>query len=636
MGREIFSPPQRAASMTTGDRGPDGTEESFGRGSKLGRRLMGWFLALSLVPLLVSNGVGYVRSRRIAEGLLERSLDVASLLQVLHVQNRMERHIVFLDAVAAGNEFLRAGLRRAAGARGGMESVASPEEVEEYLGRQRTEGGGSFRDLYLLDRVGHFLASARGDSVAGNSYPCDGQIQSVALLRDPDGSRPPSLCIAVPIVGADGGELGFLGGIVPSRDMEDFLRFPQDQGERIRTILLDGDARPIYFSERGPGESYGDTFETPLRASNDHARYLSHLRMDVAGRRLQVPGLPWTQVTEVPEEEALSALRSLGRTSMYFAGALALVLVAAAWFVSRGIVAPVDRLVAATRRLGSGDLDARVDRTSRDEIGELARSFNDMAEALAEASARVSELHQKEIARAQHLASVGELASGLAHEIKNPVVAITHGLDLVRRRIGPSPAVDPILDEVARELGRIGTTVRDFLAFARPASPKLAPSDLNVVIERARRLVEASAQRKGVSLHASFLPGMPVVPADDTLLQQALVNVVLNAIEATPAGGEIAMASTTTGSEVVIRVSDTGAGIPPAQLDQVFKPFFTTRPQGGTGLGLSITREIVERHGGRVSIESREGVGTTVEIAIPLQGPAGGPGGTSNHGGTQP
>ncbi|MCG6957353.1 MAG: HAMP domain-containing protein [Gemmatimonadetes bacterium] len=603
--------------MDAGYRDSETASASSGRESKLGRRLMGWFLALSLVPLLISNGVGYIRSQRIAEGLLERSLDVASLLQVLHVQNRMDRHRVFLEAVAAGNEFLRAGLRRAEGAGAGMASVADRDAVEDYLRRQRAEGGGSFRELYLLDRDGHFLVSTGADSTASGPYPCDRQTGGVSWLRSPDPARPPALCIAVPVTGADGQRIGFLGGFVPSRDMEDFLRFPQQSDEHIRTILLDQNDRPIYFSERGTDESYASVFDTPLEEPNDRARYVNHLGVDVAGRLLQVPGLSWTQVTEVPQEEALSALRSLGRTSMYFAGFLALVLVAAAWFVSRGIVAPIGRLVSATRRLGSGDLEARVDNPGRDEVGELARSFNDMAEGLAEASARVTELHRKEIARAQHLASVGELASGLAHEIKNPVVAITHGLDLVRRRVGPNPAVDPILEEVTRELRRIGTAVRDLLSFARPASPTLAPTDVNVVVERACRLLEPSADRRGVSLHVSSVPGMPTVPADATLLQQALVNVILNAIEATPAGGEIRVFPDATELGIAIRVSDTGAGIPRDQLDQVFKPFFTTRPQGGTGLGLSITREIVERHGGTVTIDSLEAVGTTVEIMIP-------------------
>jgi signal transduction histidine kinase len=606
--------------MIAGHRDSGTARVSSGRESKLGRRLMGWFLALSLVPLLISNGVGYIRSQRIAEGLLERSLDVASLLQVLHVQNRMDRHRVFLEAVAAGNEFLRAGLRRAEGAREGMASVADRNAVEAYLSRQRSEGGGSFRDLYLLDQEGHFLVSTGADSSMSGPYPCDGRVRSVTLLRSPDPARAPALCIVVPVTGAAGQRIGFLGGLVPSRDMEDFLRFPQQSDEHIRTILLDENGHPIYFSERGADESYASVFDTPLEEPNDRARYVSHLGMDVAGRRLQVPGLPWTQVTEVPQEEALSALRSLGRTSMYFAGFLALTLVGAAWFVSRGIVAPIGRLVSATRRLGGGDLEARVDEPGRDEVGELARSFNDMAEALAEASARVTELHRKEIARAQHLASVGELASGLAHEIKNPVVAITHGLDLVRRRVGPNPSVDPILEEVTRELRRIGTAIRDLLSFARPASPALAPTDANVVVERACRLVEPTADRRGVSLHVSSVPGMPSVPADATLLQQALVNVILNAIEATPSGGEIRVYPEATESGVVIRVSDTGAGIPRDRLDQVFKPFFTTRPQGGTGLGLSITREIVERHGGTVTIDSLEGVGTTVEITIPTGG----------------
>lgn len=601
---------------------PRRTPARLARGPGLGRRLMGWFLLLSLVPLLTSNTIGYIRSQGITEGLLEQSLDVTSLLQVLHVQNRAERAMLFLGAVAAGNEFLGAGVRRAQGIRGEIEEIATRDAVESYLARQRAEENQIFGDLYLLDMDGQLLASAMGRYGERGSFPCAGHAAGIAVVHGTDPGAPPTVCIAVPLSGLDGEHGGFLGGLIPPAGLTTFLRFPSPPGAPIRTILLDESGRPVYFSQRYGEEGYASVFETTLEETEGRARYVNHDGVEVAGRRTQIPGLPWTQVTEVPVEAALGPLRGLRRTSIYFGAGLTLLVIMVAWFVSGGIVAPVDRLVAATRRLGSGDLSARVERTGSDEIGELARAFNDMAEDLATTSARVTELHQKEIERAQHLATVGELASGLAHEIKNPVVGISHGIDLVRRRIGANPSVDPILEEVTRELHRIETAIRDLLTFARPASPTLVSTDINRVIERACRLVQASAESRGVSLQTSFLPGIPTVPADATLLEQALVNIVLNGIEATPAGGTVRVAPEATETGVVIRVSDTGVGIPPDQRELVFKPFYTTRPKGGTGLGLSITREIVERQGGQVSLTSLEGFGTTIEITLPINGAA--------------
>jgi signal transduction histidine kinase len=283
-------------------------------------------------------------------------------------------------------------------------------------------------------------------------------------------------------------------------------------------------------------------------------------------------------------------------------------------------VAPVQRLVAATRRVGAGDLSVRVQERQDDEVGALATAFNEMTSRLEQTSDRVRELHQREIERAQQLATLGELAAGVAHEIKNPVVGISNGLDLVRRRLDEDPGLTPILEEMSRQSHRIELAVRDLLSFARPTMPQLATVSVNSVAQRAVRLVQPAAERAGVQLALSLDAGVPLVSVDEDLMGQALVNLLMNALQATPAGGGVVVTSSTRGASVRLAVADTGRGITPGDLEQVFKPFFTTR-HSGTGLGLSITRNVVERHGGRVEVETATGVGSTFTIILPAAGP---------------
>jgi len=213
---------------------------------------------------------------------------------------------------------------------------------------------------------------------------------------------------------------------------------------------------------------------------------------------------------------------------------------------------------------------------------------------------------------------VGELASGIAHEIKNPVVGVANGLDLVRRRVGEDPKLTPIMDEMARQLATIQRALGELLAFARPATPALAPVNGNSVVERAIRLVRPTAEQGGVGIDLRFDLSAGHFLADEEMLYQAFVNLLMNALEASSHGGNLRVSTRVAGDEFEVTIADTGRGIPPEHLDQVFKPFFTTR-HTGTGLGLPITREIIQRHGGRVTLESRVGEGTAVTVRLPMR-----------------
>ena len=284
--------------------------------------------------------------------------------------------------------------------------------------------------------------------------------------------------------------------------------------------------------------------------------------------------------------------------------------------VSRSVVAPLSRLVHASRRVARGDLSVRVKDDAGDEIGELGHAFNEMTTALAETTNHVRELHEREIERASQLATVGELASGIAHEIKNPVVGVANGLDIVRRRAGTDATLLPIIDEMERQIRHVQDAIQELLTFARPATPAFAAVSGDDLAERAIRLVQPTADKGGVRIEIRLDPSHASVLADAEMIHQALINLLMNAIRATPHGGRVDVYTRASGDWIEIEITDTGHGIAPEHLESVFKPFFTTR-HTGTGLGLSITREIIQRHGGTVALRSRLGEGTTVTIRLP-------------------
>jgi signal transduction histidine kinase len=592
------------------------------RASRLRRRLLGWFLVLSLVPLVVSGTLGYVRSYQIIEDVVERDLKVIIEVQVAHISDRADRYLSYLQAVATGNEFLAAGIRRVRGeVLSGMEEAANRQVLDAYLKRQLGELP-YFDALFLEGWSGEVLASSAplDQEMASQEDPAQrGGRTRIAAIPGSTPSDRPRLRITVPVTGIGGEPVGFYGGIVESSRVSAFFDIPQSLSRQVESFILDREGRPLFVSNPHAELDYTKVLQTPLVAMSpgSHARYGNRDGVEVVGRSMRVPGQPWLYIAEVPVSEALGDLWLLRKTSIYLGLVFVLLVAVAGWFVSRGIVAPVRRLVDAARTLGGGNLAARVELARGDEIGELGQAFNDMADELARTSAQVKELHQREIERAQQLATVGELASGLAHEIKNPVVGISNGLDLVKRRVGDDPDLQPIMNELTRELDRIEGAIRDLLAFARPSDPALARTDGNRIVERAIRLVQPSAEQRDVGIEMHLDSELPEIQADAELVRQALVNLVLNAIQATPARGRIQVSSGSRNGAVEIRVTDTGRGIPKELQELIFKPFFTTR-HSGTGLGLSITRTIVERHGGSLEVESEEGCGTSFTMVLPV------------------
>jgi two-component system NtrC family sensor kinase len=310
-------------------------------------------------------------------------------------------------------------------------------------------------------------------------------------------------------------------------------------------------------------------------------------------------------------------------------------------FTRQVVVRPVGRLVEGTRRLSAGDLKQRVPVKSRGELAVLESSFNEMGTALegtrAERDALLAGLEQQvrertaALERAQErliqtekLSSLGRLSASIAHEINNPLAGILTTAKLLIRTIGDAPD-DPRATWMVRQLGlvqreteRCTAIVRNLLGFARERPMTLTDADVNVAIDEALFLVQNQFALQNITLERDLAP-VPPVRADFGQIRQAFANVIINACDAMPRGGTLRVRTRALQPEqaVEIVIGDTGTGIPHELLSKVLDPFFTTKEKG-TGLGLSVVYGVIERHGGKLSIDSEPGTGTAVTIRLPL------------------
>jgi two-component system NtrC family sensor kinase len=306
---------------------------------------------------------------------------------------------------------------------------------------------------------------------------------------------------------------------------------------------------------------------------------------------------------------------------------------------------PVQDLMAGTKRVAAGDLNHRLSVRTSDELGELAASFNKMTEDLARAQqeilawnrtleqrveAKTLELEQaySNLVANEKMASLGKLAATVAHEVNNPLFGILTYARLVIKELEKNHLTEEArakaieqLRIIERESKRCGELMKTLLAYARQAPPHKQAQDLNVLVRRALELVRHQAELQGVEIVEKLLPGLPRCLCDAGQVQQIVLALLVNALDAMPRGGRIEVVTETdaAGSAAVIRVRDTGPGIPPAILPHIFEPFFTTKEdQHRTGMGLAVARTLAEHHGGGITVKSSPEEGTEFEVVLPL------------------
>ena len=295
---------------------------------------------------------------------------------------------------------------------------------------------------------------------------------------------------------------------------------------------------------------------------------------------------------------------------------------ASLWFAAR-VTRPVVSLAEAARRVAAGDLCAKVEVESSDELGELAAAFNRMTEDLVQQKDRTLQ--------AERVAAWRELARRLAHELKNPLFPLQVTVENLIRAKQKSPEMfEEVFHEgtatLLAEINNLKTIIGCFSEFSRMPQPQRQPTQVNDVVRSVLRVFDAQLQqaqlqdkdKNQISVRSELDQALPEISADPDLLHRALQNLVLNAIDAMPQGGELAIRTESLGDRIEVSVSDTGSGLTQEECGRLFTPYYTTKKHG-TGLGLAIVQSVVSDHGGKISVESTKEKGTTFRVELPCQ-----------------
>jgi two-component system NtrC family sensor kinase len=281
---------------------------------------------------------------------------------------------------------------------------------------------------------------------------------------------------------------------------------------------------------------------------------------------------------------------------------------------------PVQRIIAATQDITDGHYH-RIEVRPRDDADsrKIAAGFNTMAAAIEERDRKLQKLTERTILKSEKLASIGRLASGIAHEINNPLTGVlTYSSLLLEDLQGTAYAED--LEVIRDETLRCRKIVRGILDFARENEAEKTSADINAVLDGTLEILEKNVHFQNIEFVRIYDPALPAVPVDVHQFKQVISNLAVNAADAMPNGGRLTLTTAfdREAGQIIIRVADTGAGIAPEHMARLFEPFFTTKEKGkGTGLGLPVVYGIIRRHNGTIDVRSTVGLGTEITIKLP-------------------
>jgi signal transduction histidine kinase len=285
------------------------------------------------------------------------------------------------------------------------------------------------------------------------------------------------------------------------------------------------------------------------------------------------------------------------------------------WLLRREVIRPLHGLVSTMQKARSGDLAVIADTGRSDELGIAARGFDATLRALREAQVEVESFYRERMLQADRFATVGELATGLAHEIKNPLAGLSGALEVLAEDLRGTQEQREVIFEMQHQVSRLARIMESLLNFARPPQALMRPTDLNATLQNVIFLVEQQRNRAPIEIRTELCPNLSPVMADSAQLEQVFLNLCLNGVQAIVGGGTLTIRSKATEAGTTIEIEDSGPGIPPEIRPSVFRPFFTTK-RNGSGLGLAISARIVADHGGHIDFQCPETGGTVFFVHL--------------------
>jgi signal transduction histidine kinase len=480
-----------------------------------------------------------------------------------------------------------------------------------------------FREISLFDAGGRLQATSRAAGSTALTIPDSTEWSgktSEFYVAPPeiDTDALPTTTIAVPLPGAVEGT----GWIIAEISLEELWRTVDriHVGNKGYALLLDQEAALIAHGNAddkeliaGGGhateEERGIAEQARTAPATTTARIFRNRRLEeLQGVAAPIANPRWTVLVEQPTDDAFAVANKL-QMQLMTAIALALagtIILGSVW--GRSFLQRIFALTRVTRAIAEGRMEERVRLSGHDEIRQLGDAFNSMADRLVEL--------QEEIRKQERQAMFGRIAAGLVHDLSHPIQNIGNSCKLIQKMFEDVEYRETFKRTVERELVIVKRVLDDLRNIARPIPLERFPVDLNRTVSDAAEAMEQHAETAGLTLRTELAPEMLVIEGDVFALGRVYRNLILNAIQATAPGGLIVVATEARGDRAQVRIYDTGCGIPPERLGQIFEDFVTTKRRG-LGLGLAISKKIVEQLGGRISVASEVGKGTTFVLDFP-------------------
>ncbi|WP_211239130.1 cache domain-containing protein [Desulfatibacillum aliphaticivorans] len=596
-------------------------------------KVIALFLPLSLIPMVA---VG-VFSLKTAEEIVVSMVNIQMNNVADDKVNLLERWLTERRAdllVIADSSFL-----------GSMD----PDIIGPYL-NSVCSNYKVYREVFVISSEGEIVFRNTGVQSGeewrdGLEYPIDSYFMSEITFRP--GDKESAFRIAAPILDEKGHARGTVFATVGTSSILNII-LKVSLGETGECYLVDKNG--AFLAHNDPRRilteniSHSGSFTNIFVSQDRETAYLDYRGIEVLGTSRKVPGTDWYLVVEQDRDEAFQSAQILKRHFFLIAAFSLCYAVVLAWAISRYLISPIKDLSRSANILADGEFDKAAVRTDRkDEIGLLYQAFNHMAlqlkerqDSLAkEVDLKESELHETDImlqqsrlaaARSEKFAALGRLGAGVTHEIRTPLTSIKLFLESVQSEIEISPDYKEDFMIAMMQVTRIENTINRFLDFAKPQKLVFSSMDIQQVVEDVLSVVRPMANKQECIVYKKIGANLPKIQGDKKILEEALINLLINSLEAMELQGRIDVSAKMGSFQidgkdvscVRVDISDTGSGISEENIPNVFDPFFTTKASG-SGLGLSMAHSAIQRHGGGLRVESTVGKGTIFSIFLPTE-----------------
>jgi signal transduction histidine kinase len=605
--------------------------------SRLGLRarlVIGLFLIVALsLGLVAGQAVALFqqdKSSYVFDLNASRALKIADDVQA-NVRHLTEKMRIFSEAV-------RLPLPEGTDRRALLSSML--RQYPEFLLYSVREEDGTLRNVFLsgaLTRLG-LTVEGMHEAYAKASLPLDAVAPDRPLIRRLHlNEKMPTFTLAVraPAEGDQPGQV-LVAELPLSR-----LYATEGESRLFEIHVVDAEGRPLVSNAQAtapaaalataPTAAGAPAAAPPLPPAGAFADLLPKTAATAGTREYVAAGVPmltayapvgnlglWT-VVQMPKARAFEAARRLVLRSLLIAGSVCAAAVGLVFLFATGITRSLKGLMRATEQIGQGQFKVQVGVRGGGEIGALASRFQRMTDELAAREVALQEANRR-LVESEKMTAIGQLGAGIAHEVKNPMTSIRGYAQMGMRKVGPGNPLHEYFQTIERETGRSLEILKNLLRFARQETAELSRIDLNTVVTDTVKLCAHQLQMKQIEVGTVLHDAALEVNGNANQIEQVLLNLMMNAGDAMDGiGGRITVTTDSDGGQALIRVADTGPGIPPEVQKRIFEPFFTTKPVGkGTGLGLSVSYAIVKDHKGEITVHSERGRGTTFTIAIPL------------------